>query len=324
MRLEEKFASTIKMIMNECIVQARCKINLHLEVKDRRSDGYHNLESIFLPLEWGDILYFNVLDQLSICDLQMVWNIPHRKYIETSGDIPLEKNLVYKAVSLFRKRTGWDKGIRIVLEKKVPVGAGLGGGSSDAAVTLCTLDALSGTRLSFGDLCEMAAELGSDVPFFLYNTPAYVSGKGDHIRKIACPWNFWVLLAIPDFESKTVSAFHILDKEREYDGEFSYISERKSSLTEKDLIDGLMVHPSKWRYYYNDFLPSFLRGEHKREYSAIFKTIENGKADFFSLSGSGSSCFGIFSYKQSAEYTGKLLADDKNFVQIIQFTSCIF
>jgi 4-diphosphocytidyl-2-C-methyl-D-erythritol kinase len=312
-----------RTVMSEHIVQARCKINLHLEVKDRRSDGYHNLESIFLPLEWGDILSFNVLDQRLVCDLQMFWNIPHRKYIETSVNIPLEKNLVYKAVSLFRKQTGWNKGLRIVLEKKVPVGAGLGGGSGDAAVTLCTLDDLARTHLPFGELCKMAAELGSDVPFFLYKTPAYVSGKGERIRKIACPWDFWALLAVPDFESKTASAFHLLDKEREHDSVVSCINEPKSFLTEKDLIDGLKDHPSKWRYY-NDFLSFFLRGEHKRAYSAIFETLKNGGADFFGLSGSGSSCFGIFSYKQAAEYTGKLLVDDRNFVQIIRFASCIF
>jgi 4-diphosphocytidyl-2-C-methyl-D-erythritol kinase len=311
------------MVMNESVVRARCKINLHLEVKDRRPDGYHNLESIFLPLEWGDILSFNVLDQPLVCDLQVFWNVPHRNYRENSGDIPPEKNLVYKAVSLFRKRTGWNKGLRIALEKRVPIGSGLGGGSGDAAVTLCTLDDLARTRLSFDALCEMAAELGGDVPFFLYKTPAYVSGKGERIRKIACPWDFWVLLTIPDFESKTVSAFHLLDKEREYDGRFSCINESKSSLTEKDLIEGLRDHPSKWRYY-NDFLSLFLREEHKKEYSAIFEALKNGGADFLGLSGSGSSCFGIFSYKQAAEYTGNLLIDDKNFVQIIPFTSCFF
>ncbi|MDR2445966.1 MAG: 4-(cytidine 5'-diphospho)-2-C-methyl-D-erythritol kinase [Treponema sp.] len=313
--------------MNEYIVQARCKINLHLEVKGRRPDGYHNLESVFVPLEWGDILSFNTLDQRCICDLRMFWNIPHRKRMETFhktfSDIPVEKNIVYKAVSLFRERTGWDMGIRIALEKRVPVGAGLGGGSADAAATLLTLDALAETRLPFGELCEMAADLGSDVPFFLYKTPAYVSGRGDRIQETACPWNFWALLVVPDFESDTASAFRALDEERENGGGFSLVDNLKPSPSGKELTGALKDHPSNWRYY-NDFLSFFLKGEHKKEYSIIFETLKNGGADFYSLSGSGSCCFGVFTHKEAAEYTEKALGKVKNFVQIIQFTSCIF
>lgn len=315
------------MVVDECIVQAGCKINLHLEVKDRRPDGYHNLESVFIPLEWGDILSFNTLDRQCACDLQMFWNIPHRKrtetFQETFSDIPVEKNIVYKAVSLFRERTGWDTGIRIALEKKVPIGAGLGGGSADAAATLLTLDALAETRLPFDELREMAADLGSDVPFFLYKTPAYVSGRGDRIEAAACPWNFWTLLVVPDFESDTTSAFRILDEERENGGGFSLVDKLKPSLSGKELIARLKDHPSNWRYY-NDFLSFFFEGEHKKEYSVIFETLKNGGADFYSLSGSGSCCFGVFTHKDAAEYTKKALAEDKDFVQIVQFTSCIF
>ncbi|MDR0708233.1 MAG: 4-(cytidine 5'-diphospho)-2-C-methyl-D-erythritol kinase [Treponema sp.] len=313
--------------MNEYIVQARCKINLHLEVKDRRPDGYHNLESVFIPLEWGDILSFDTLDQQGICDLRMFWNIPHRKreetFHKTFSDMPVEKNIVYKAVSLFRERTGWDTGIRIALEKRVPVGAGLGGGSADAAAALLALDDVAETRLPFGELREMAAELGSDVPFFLYKTPAYVSGRGDRIEEAACPWNFWALLVVPDFESDTASAFRALDEERENDGGFSRGDKLKSSPSGKALTGGLKDHPSNWRYY-NDFLSLFLKGEHKKEYSVIFETLKNGGADFYSLSGSGSCCFGVFTHKDAAEYTKKALGKGKNFVQIIQFTSCIF
>ncbi|MDR1218222.1 MAG: 4-(cytidine 5'-diphospho)-2-C-methyl-D-erythritol kinase [Treponema sp.] len=315
--------------MNECIVQAGCKINLHLEVKDRRPDGYHNLESIFIPLKWGDILSFTALDQRVSCDLRVFWNMSRKRtetFQKSFRDMPVEKNIVYKAVSLFRERTGWDKSMRIALEKKVPVGAGLGGGSADAAATLRALDALAETRLSFDELCEMASELGSDVPFFLYKTPAYVSGRGERIQKTACPWDFWALLVVPDFESDTASAFRALDKERE-NGAALRVSrvggKPKSSLSGKELMDGLKDHPLNWRYC-NDFLSFFLEGDHKKEYSVIFETLKNGGADFYSLSGSGSCCFGIFTHKQAAESTEKVLADGENFVQIIQFTSCIF
>ncbi|MDR0558486.1 MAG: 4-(cytidine 5'-diphospho)-2-C-methyl-D-erythritol kinase [Treponema sp.] len=308
--------------VNERVVQVGCKINLHLEVKDRRPDGYHNLESIFIPLKWGDILSFTALDQRLSCDLRVFWNVPHRKCIETFQktfcDMPVEKNIVYKALSLFRERTGWDRGIRIALEKKVPLAAGLGGGSADAAAALRTLDDMAETRLPFDELREMAAELGSDVPFFLYKTPAYVSGRGERIQKAACPWDFWALLVVPDFESGTASAFRALDKERE-----NGAGAPKPSLSGKELMDGLKDHPSNWRYC-NDFLSFFLEGEHKKEYFAIFETLKHGGADFYSLSGSGSCCFGVFTHKQAAESTERVLAEGKNFVQIIHFTSCIF
>ncbi|MDR0376115.1 MAG: 4-(cytidine 5'-diphospho)-2-C-methyl-D-erythritol kinase [Treponema sp.] len=313
--------------MNEYIVQAGCKINLHLEVKDRRPDGYHNLESIFIPLEWGDILSFGAFDQRFSCDLRMFWNVPYRKCTKTFQkifhDIPVEENIVYKAVSLFRERTGWDTGVRITLEKKVPVGAGLGGGSADAAATLLALDVLSEKRTPFGELREMAAELGSDVPFFLYKAPAYVFGRGERIRTAGCPWDFWALLVVPDFENDTTSAFRALDEERENDGGFSPADRPKPPLSGRELTDGLKDHPLNWRYY-NDFLSFFLKGERKKEYSIIFETLKNGGADFYNLSGSGSCCFGVFTHKRAAEYTGEVLAEGKNFVQIIRFTSCTF
>ncbi len=304
--------------MDALLVQAGCKINLHLAIKDRRPDGYHEIESLFLPLNFGDTLSFELLEETGACDLRVVWNVPHR----TPEEIPAADNLVYRALSLFREMTGWRQGLRITLEKRVPTGAGLGGGSADAAAALVAFDHIAHTALAIDTLAELAGVLGSDVPFFLYNTPAYVSGTGARVQRVSCPWDMWVVLAVPSFKSGTAEAYRLLDTARAG-------REHGDRCTEKIFspifaaAEQLKKHPSQWMFY-NDFLPVFLKGEHKEAYSVLLKTFKEHEADFCALSGSGSGCFGIFTQKKAAERAAGSLSQAKNFVEIIQSTSCIF
>ena len=143
--------------LESCVVEAPCKINLHLRVKERRPDGFHELESVFLALSWGDRLEFELRGEPGRSEIELAGPVP--------GTIPREKNLVYQAAALFRERTGFNRGLRVRLEKRVPLGAGFGGGSSDAAAALRALDTLAGTGLSPEVLGELAGKLGSDVPF---------------------------------------------------------------------------------------------------------------------------------------------------------------
>jgi 4-diphosphocytidyl-2-C-methyl-D-erythritol kinase len=289
-------------------IEAPCKINLHLRVKERRSDGYHGLESLFLALAFGDSLRFELAEtpggenRPGDC-IRLEDAVPGGARIFPQ-DLPPERNIVLRAVSLFRARTGFDRALRIRLEKRIPLGAGLGGGSSDAASTLLALNELAGTALSGEALEEMAGALGSDVPFFIRGADtggaAFVSGRGERIRPVPGPGDIAVALVNPGFPSGTAEAFRLLDRHREDAPGSGEGPEAERSggggLSEEGLIAALRGAPSAWPYG-NDFLPLFLEAGSetvRRAYRDILGDLKALGADFSGLSGAGSTCFGVF------------------------------
>jgi 4-diphosphocytidyl-2-C-methyl-D-erythritol kinase len=262
-------------------IGAPCKINAHLQVKNRRSAGYHDLESIFLALSLRDTLYITETGGGGEVSLECL-----------EGSIPVEedfcsgRNSVLRAVRLFRDRTGFDRSLNIGLEKRVPLGAGLGGGSSDAASALLALNELAGKALSGETLGEMAAELGSDVPFFLRGGAAFVSGRGEEILGVETPRNIRVVVVHPGFPSSTAEAFRLLDAQRA--GEAP-----REPVDREVLIAALGKEPRRWPYE-NDFLPVLLKTGSGEAYRSILGDLRELGADYAGLSGSGSSCFGIF------------------------------
>jgi 4-diphosphocytidyl-2-C-methyl-D-erythritol kinase len=265
-------------------IKAPAKINLHLAVKGKRPDGFHDLESIFLALDWGDSLCFECGGAEAQCAIQTVWDIPVDQAV-----IQPEENIVFKAVSLFRARSGFMRGLRIRLDKRIPLGAGLGGGSSDAAATLLALNRLSGAELPPVALRELAEDLGSDVPFFLGGKAAFVSGRGERIEQLVAPEGLSVVLVYPGFASNTRAAFALLDS----DGH-----ERCVSRPREELIRALGGSPADWPYH-NDFLPVFLAAG-MEVYGDLLEELRRLGADFVALSGSGSTCFGVFSDEGAA------------------------
>jgi len=176
-------------------IDAPAKLNLHLNIGERRPDGFHDIESLFLAIAYGDTLSFEIIPQeasFSSEDTEIIldWQLPWG----SATDLSPGKNIVNKAVSLFRQRTGFDKKLKIVIEKRIPLGGGLGGGSSDAAVALLALNRLASPEGLVSDavLVEMGASLGSDVPFFIQISPndassiAWVSGRGEQVRHFVC------------------------------------------------------------------------------------------------------------------------------------------
>ena len=298
-----------------CTIEAPSKINLHLRIKEKRPDGFHALESLFAALSLADTLRFDLADEKGDCHLLMNWepSVPVMPM-----EIPMKENLVYRAVSLFRERTGFKNGVRIRLDKRIPVGAGLGGGSSDAASTLMALNILAREPLSLDELEIMAASLGSDVPFFLAGGAAFVSGRGELIEPVKAPQGLWVVLVKPPFASGTASAFRLLDEAREREtGEQSSSPKKdlskkdlsKKALSKKDLILALAEDPLTWPYR-NDFLEVFLgsnspqrggEGANAGVYPVILEKLREEGASFAGLSGSGSCCFGVFKAKETAE-----------------------
>jgi 4-diphosphocytidyl-2-C-methyl-D-erythritol kinase len=311
-----------------CIIEAPCKINLHLSVGEKRPDGFHNLESLFASLALSDTLTFECSGKDGACLLSLTWK-------RNGESISSEKNLVFKAVSLFRERTGYKSGLGIHLDKRIPIGAGLGGGSSDAASTLLALNLLSGASLSMEELTEMATLLGSDVPFFLTGGAAFVSGRGERIEPVGAQSIFshgktprgsfpnrdtalaglWVVLVKPPFPSDTEFAYRTLDEARAGKG-----AEKRERLSKEVLIRSLEEDPITWPFY-NDFLPVFLdprfcmnSGDNTQPavYRAILETLREWGASFAGLSGAGSCCFGIFNARETAEMAAKFLSNQEN------------
>ncbi|MBU1042992.1 MAG: 4-(cytidine 5'-diphospho)-2-C-methyl-D-erythritol kinase [Candidatus Omnitrophica bacterium] len=178
------------------IIKTPAKINLFLEVLDKRKDGYHNIETLFLKIGLFDKLTFKLI----------------KKGIKIScshPDVPEDQtNLVYKAAKLLQQKTGTDKGVHIRIQKKIPVFAGLGGGSSDAAAALLGLNKLWKLGLEQKELLALAKKIGADVPVFITNCNAAIGkARGDKLTPIDIGYRFWILLVKPDISVSTQKAY---------------------------------------------------------------------------------------------------------------------
>lgn len=195
-------------------LHAPAKINLSLKVLGKREDGYHAIETVMLPLSLADTL---VLERASAPGIHFTCSDP-----SVPGD---DSNLVVKAARLFYNAVGLQPSIKIELEKRVPHGAGLGGGSSDAATTLLGLNALHAHNgsglLEAASLQALAAQIGSDVPFFLYQGPALCKGRGEIVEPLP-PSTFTeplpLLLVKPGFGVPTPWAYSRWKEARELPG----------------------------------------------------------------------------------------------------------
>ena len=293
-------------------VTAPAKVNLHLEVKNKRPDGFHNLESIFLALDFGDILHFELTSETKAIEITMEKQF-FSKTEPNRGTkpcfIPLQSNIIYKTLSLFREKTGFEQGLRIKVDKHIPIGGGLGGGSSDAAAALLALNKLADSPLNRDTLLDMAASLGSDVPFFIHETSAaFITGRGERIKPLEAPSLFFVLVN-PGFPSDTAAAFKLLDEFRGPE-----IKNKKLDIkNDKFDISNFLFHNSDFLFF-NDFLPVFYERE-KSVYNKIISQLLELKADFASLSGAGSTCFGVFKDRETAEKAAEALQERRQFVR---------
>ncbi len=181
-------------------VFAPAKVNLTLEVLGKREDGYHEIASVMQAISLFDTLTFSQSDHVRVAT-----DVP-----ELEG----EDNLVYRAAELLRDTFGVSDGAEIRLSKEIPLAAGLGGGSSDAASTLLGLDRLWGLGLGQTKLKELAARLGSDVPFFVTGGTAQVGGRGERVSSLRQTPELWLVLAFPDLriDNKTATAYKSLSR----------------------------------------------------------------------------------------------------------------
>lgn len=176
--------------------KAPAKINLLLDVLRKREDGFHEVEMVMTMVDLADRLTMEEMPRDSIV------------ISSQAGYIPLdEKNLAFQAAQLIKERYDVRKGVYIHLDKKIPVAAGLAGGSSDAAATLRGLNRLWGLGISTEELCTLGAELGSDVPFCVTGGTALATGRGEKLEPIQNPPQCWVVLAKPPINVSTADVY---------------------------------------------------------------------------------------------------------------------
>jgi 4-diphosphocytidyl-2-C-methyl-D-erythritol kinase len=173
---------------------APAKLNLMLRIVDRRPDGYHELQTVFQFLDRQDELRFHLRDD------------PLIKLRHSLPDVPAESDLCYRAARTLQAASGCEQGVEIELDKQLPMGGGLGGGSSDAATTLVALNRLWGTGLGTGELQRIGLRLGADVPIFIHGHAAWAEGVGERLTDIdpACDW---YLVITPDCHVSTAEIF---------------------------------------------------------------------------------------------------------------------
>jgi 4-diphosphocytidyl-2-C-methyl-D-erythritol kinase len=262
------------------LLRAFAKINLDLRVIGRRSDGYHEIKTIFQAVDW--------------CD-EILLEPAGRFEFSAPGTPEDESNLVLRAVRAYEQLAGITANVRIHLKKHIPIGRGLGGGSSDAAVTFIGLQRLYKLALPFEEVPRVLRDLGSDVPFFALGGRAAGYGRGDEVFKLDDAADYWVLLVDPGVMIPTVDAYSWLtvpDKSNSIEG----FCEETNSDCAGDV----------WT---NDFEgPVFARYP---ELAKIKEELVHLGAYRAALSGSGSTIFGQFQLVSDAIRAGSML--DKRF-----------
>jgi 4-diphosphocytidyl-2-C-methyl-D-erythritol kinase len=262
-------------------ILAPAKINLGLEIIRKRADGYHDINSIFLSIALCDELEIIADATLSMtCD---------------DAALPVdESNLCIRAARMMQERFDCrDRGARITLHKNIPMGAGLGGGSSDAAAVIRALNDVWGINASIEELAKVAAEIGSDVPFFLYGQPMLARGRGDVMAPIEFPLKSHIVLVCPSVHVSTPWAYKALD----------ITSERRATPYEK-IIPQLANLGSLRELCVNDF-ERVVFTEHP-ELALIKEKLLHAGAAYASMSGSGSAVYGMFETAEAAKNAAKI------------------
>ena len=258
--------------------KAYAKINLGLKILRKREDGYHDILTVMQTVDWCDVLSFEEKGS----GIEIACSCPDMP--EGPG------NLVYRAADRLRWEIGCDRGVRIEMEKRIPIGAGLGGGSSDAAATLRGLCRLWNVDIASEKLHPIAASLGSDVPFFLRSGTAVASGRGETLYYVSAPEPIFYVLVYPGFQISSGWAYRNLKMPLTF-GE-KYINFIAS------IRDTGVLSKAFYRFIENDF--SRLVEKHHPAVRDIRERLMALGAFKASLSGSGSTVYGIFERMEEA------------------------
>lgn len=251
-------------------LKANCKINLGLNVLRKREDGYHDLETVMLPVKG---LY-------DVLDVEAIDSGVEFTGVGIEVDCPEDKNLCVRAVRLMQSRYAIG-GVAVRLDKRVPFGAGLGGGSSDATAVIMAINEIYALGLDRPTLASLAAELGSDTPFFVYNRPMLCEGRGEIMSEVEVDLRgLWLVVVKPPFGVSTGEA---------YSGVKPRIPDyRLTSLIDKPI--------EQWQgSVVNDFEPHILLAH--PTIATLKEELLRSGALYASMSGSGSALFALYDHE---------------------------
>lgn len=271
-------------------LQSPAKINWFLKVLGKRADGYHNIYSVMQRIALSDSLSFEETEGEIV--------------IESDLEIAMEENLVYKAAALMKKHSSCSSGVRIKLVKKIPLQAGLGGGSSNAATTLSALNRLWKAGLNHRTLTELGARLGSDVPFFLNSPMAVVEGRGEVITPLETSTKEIALLIVkPEHGISTALAYEEV-------AAYSEVDRSQQTLLVEILRNGPIGR-----------LPEVLCNDFEEPVYRLYPELGNVRDRLLNqgaiaalLCGSGSSIFGVFANRAGAEEASRSFEDLRHVV----------
>jgi 4-diphosphocytidyl-2-C-methyl-D-erythritol kinase len=271
----------------EARVPAFAKLNLDLQVLYKRTDGYHELRSIFQSVSLAD-------------EIRIRFRASRRTGIGIAGNVDIPDNLIVRAAKLCLEEMRVSAVIDFELTKRIPMGGGLGGGSSDAAAVLLALPAMAGKRVEVERLMRLAAQLGSDVPFFLLGGTAAVLGRGEELYPIPDLRARHVLLVSPEVHVSTPDAYRALSAQLAQES-----VEAKLKGFQARLWSGDMAKAS------NDFERVVFQ-QHPRLKSIRRQLLQAG-ASMAMMTGSGSSIFGVFPGKDARDAAAQLFPKERIF-----------
>lgn len=261
--------------MEKLVVESPAKLNLGLNIVSKRDDGFHNLETVFIPILLSDKINFTKSNKLSVSS--------NSEFVNN-----LKDNIVLQAVHLLEEKTQCKISVKIFIDKKIPIGGGLGGGSSNAAATLKAINRLFNLDLEINELMDIALKLGSDVPYFLNPVCSYAESRGENLYSINLEIPYPILLVNPGIKVDTKWAF----------------SKIKPKLPDNNLNEllstGLIDFDLLREHVKNDF-EEIVFNEFS-EIKVLKDELFNQGAQFALMSGTGSTVYGIFTNLQKAEW----------------------
>jgi 4-diphosphocytidyl-2-C-methyl-D-erythritol kinase len=275
-------------------IRAAAKVNFGLRVIGKRKDGYHLIDTVIAPI--------SLYDDLEITSVQ---SAPKKRTsprkITVSCDHPLvpcgKKNLAYQAASLFLNEHPIEKNVRIYIKKQIPVGAGLGGGSSDAAATLVGLNRLFQVKCPLKELLQLAASLGADVPFFIRSVPARARGIGECLTLLRSFPRLWLVILYPGIPVSTKSVYNNLRL-------------KLTKPTANTSISALLRNLNQLRRLLVNDLEPVTIARYPRVGALKEKLIHEGASSAV-MSGSGSAVFGVFASVTEARQAFRRLRKEK-------------
>jgi 4-diphosphocytidyl-2-C-methyl-D-erythritol kinase len=281
--------------MESISLRAPAKINLRLEILGKRLDGYHEIETWIYPISLADEFYIEKTQTARIT------------ISSTFPGLPLgEENLAYRAAALFIQESDLQGGVRIEIIKHIPLAAGLGGGSSDAAAVLSAMNILWGKKLPLEGLMEMGAQLGADCPFFFVGQGAIMGGKGERVLAILPPLKTWLVLLNPGLPLSTKQVY----------------AGGKWGLTKQEGDTRISMPPQDL-----EKMGKFLRNDLEGPAMELMPIIETLKARLreagasgVSMTGSGPTVFGLFGTQDQAQQAARELKKEQRWISLVAHT----